>query len=86
MKTRVNMTDAEFEMAVAEIVDSGRGLEAIKIISQREIIRSELTRQMLATEDASLTAIRKIANSTQTASQKIRGIKALADMRGESND
>ena len=73
------MTDAEYKKAINEIVASGRGLEAIKEISQREIFYRNLSNDIAREDKARLTAINKIVNSSQTASQKLHGIKPLAE-------
>jgi len=79
MIVRMDMTDEEYEKAIEEIVASGRGLEAIKRISQREIFYRDLSANRARENEARLTAINKIANSSQTASQKLHGIKPLAE-------
>ena len=73
------MTDAEYKKAINEIVASGRGLEAIKEISQREMFYRNLSNEIAREDKARLTAINKIVNSSQTASQKLHGIKPLAE-------
>lgn len=79
MIVRMDMTDEEYAKAIEEIVSSGRGLEAIKAISQREILYRDLSANRARENEARLTAINKIANSSQTASQKLHGIKPLAE-------
>ena len=83
MIVRTDMTDEEYGKAVEEIVASGRGLEAIKAISQREILYRDLSANMARENEARLNAIDKIANSSQTASQKLNGIRPLAEVREE---
>ena len=79
MIVRTDMTNEEYDKAIEEIVASGRGLEAIKAISQREIFYRDLSANRARENEARLTAINKIANSSQTASQKLHGIKPLAE-------
>ena len=79
MIVRMDMTDEEYEKAIKEIVASGRGLEAIKAISQKEILYRDLSANRARENEARLTAINKIANSSQAASQKLHGIKPLAE-------
>lgn len=76
---KMYMTDAEYKKAIEEIVASGRGLEAIKEISQREIFYRDLSDDIAREDKARLTAINKIVNSSQTASQKLDGIKPLSE-------
>ena len=79
-----SMTEEEYREAVIRIIESGRGYDAIKYIAERLNHMDKLASHYCAENESRLTAIRKIANSSQTPKQKINGIKALADMRGDA--
>jgi hypothetical protein len=84
MNTQENgMTNAEYEKAIAEIVASGRGYDALSDILKEVTWRNDLFHKMYDEQRACLRAIHKIANSMQTASQKIKGIRELSDVEGE---
>lgn len=80
MDTQGNMTDVEYRKAIAEIVASGRGYDALSDILKEITWRNDLFHKMYDEQRACMTAIHKICNSMQTASQKIKGIRELSEM------
>ena len=73
------MTTEEYRKALIQIMDCGRGLDAIKDLVTEMQKRNQLFIRAYDDTTARLTAINKIANSSQTPKQKINGIKPLAD-------
>ena len=83
--TDEGMTTEEYRKALIQIIGCGRGLDAIKDLASEMQKRNNLFFKMYDDATARLTAIGKIANSSQTPKQKIAGIKPLADMRGDTD-
>lgn len=79
-----DMTQDEYRLAIISIVASGNGYRAIKDITSELEKRDEIAYAVFREVRARLTAVDKIANSSQTAKQKVNGIKPLADMRGDT--
>jgi len=79
MNTQGNMTDGEYRKAIAEIVASGRGYDALSDILNEVRWKNNMFHKMYDEQRACMTAIHKICNSMQTASQKIKGIRELSE-------
>ena len=78
------MTTEEYQMAIMQIVSSGLGWSAVKDILGNLERKEDFRNVVYCDATARLKAIGKIAESSQTPKQKIKGIKALADMRGDT--
>ena len=80
------MTEEQVKEAIFNIHASGFGYYALDKLIKMASTQHTLLANMERNEKATLNAINKIANSSQTPKQKINGIKPLADMRGEEHD
>ena len=68
----------EYYRALDQIIASGRGYHAIRMIIDRLCIQHNILCSVADNDRNALVAINKIANSEQTAGQKIKGIKELS--------
>lgn len=73
------MTESEYKMAIARIVSSGYGYRALEDLIRNMKTRDELAVKFMADADSTITAIRKICNSSQNPQQKVKAVKALSE-------
>lgn len=79
METLKRMTESEYKTAIARIVSSGYGYQALNDLIHNMKARDDLAMRFMADADSTITAILKICNSGQTHQQKVKAVKALSE-------
>lgn len=79
METLKRMTESEYRTAIARIVSSGYGYQALNDLIHNMKVRDDLAMRFMADADSTITAILKICNSGQTHQQKVKAVKALSE-------